>query len=349
MPVARVLTHRAFLVRGAALLWAATAVGFASAQAVMGPTPAKPPEARFGPDNTPERSVSEWLTRMHEASRQRNYVGTFVVSSNAGSMSSARIWHACDGQRQVVERIESLSGTPRTTFRRDDEVLTFLPESRTVRREKRDTLGLFTDLGKESENAIPELYAARQVGVDRVAGFDADVVHVQPRDQLRFGYRIWSEKKSGLVMKVQTLDPEGHVLEQSAFSELQLDAPVRLDKLTQLMNTVPAGWKVEKSEAQKTTAEQEGWTLREPVAGFRPLSCYKRQPGVLQWIFSDGLASVSLFVESFDRRRHAKEGLFASGATHTLTRKVQDWWLTAVGEVPPQTLKAFSLNLERRR
>jgi sigma-E factor negative regulatory protein RseB len=80
------------------------------------------------------------------------------------------------------------------------------------------------------------------------------------------------------------------------------------------------------------------------------MSCYKRPAeGVLQWIFSDGLASVSLFVEDYDRQRHTQEGVFASGATHTLTRKVQDWWITAVGEVPPQTLRAFSLSLERRR
>jgi sigma-E factor negative regulatory protein RseB len=80
------------------------------------------------------------------------------------------------------------------------------------------------------------------------------------------------------------------------------------------------------------------------------MSCYKRpSDGILQWIFSDGLASVSLFVEPYDRQRHQQEGVFASGSTHTLTRHVQDWWVTAVGEVPPQTLRAFSLSLERRK
>ena len=80
------------------------------------------------------------------------------------------------------------------------------------------------------------------------------------------------------------------------------------------------------------------------------MSSYKRPAeGVLQWIFSDGLASVSIFVEEYDRQRHQQEGVFASGATHTLTRRLEDWWITAVGEVPPQTLKAFSLSLERRR
>ena len=41
--------------------------------------------------------------------------------------------------------------------------------------------------------------------------------------------------------------------------------------------------------------------------------------------------------------------MFASGATQTLTRRIQDWWLTAVGEVPPQTLRAFAQSLERRK
>ncbi|HEY8356665.1 MAG TPA: sigma-E factor regulatory protein RseB domain-containing protein, partial [Ramlibacter sp.] len=221
-----------------------------------------------------ERSVSEWLMRMHDASRQRSYIGTFVVSSSSGSMSSARIWHACDGQRQM-ERVESLTGAPRSTFRRDDEVVTFHPESRTVRRERRETLGLFPDMLRPTETAIPEFYAARQVGSDRVAGFDADVVNVAPKDDLRFGYRIWSEKKSGLVVKLQTLAADGSVLEQAAFSELQLDAPVRMDKLAQMM-AVPPGWRVEKSEAVKTTALAEGWALKSAVAGFKPMSCYKR-------------------------------------------------------------------------
>lgn len=333
--------RRFHLVHGLLALWAATAMGTAFGQAA-------PQRAADPRTEGRERNVSEWLLRMHEASRQRNYVGTFVVSSANGGMSSARIWHACDGQRQI-ERVESLSGAPRSTIRRDDEVLTFMPESRTVRAERQESSGLFPDMLKPNETAIPEFYSARRIGGDRVAGFDADVVQVAPKDPLRFGYRIWSERKSGLVLKLQTLDGDGNVLEQAAFSELQLDAPVRMEKLAQMM-AVPPGWRVEKVEAQKTTAAAEGWALRAPVAGFKPLSCYKRSAeGVLQWIFSDGLASVSLFVEAFDRQRHQQEGVFASGATHTLTHRVQDWWLTAVGEVPPQTLKAFALGLERRR
>ena len=330
------------LATGVLALSAAAAMGLAAAAGAGRAADSRPGERG-------ERTVNEWLTRMHDASRQRNYIGTFVVTSSNGSMSSSRIWHACDGQRQV-ERVESLSGAPRSTFRKDDEVLTFMPETRTVRSERRESLGLFPELMKPEESAIGEYYAAQRIGGERVAGFEADVVQVLPKDPLRFGYRIWSEKKSGLVVKVQTLDESGRVLEQAAFSELQLDAPLRMDRLARMM-AVPEGWRVEKPDAVKTTAAAEGWALNAAVAGFKPMNSYKRpSEGVLQWTFSDGLASVSLFVEAYDRQRHAQEGVLASGATNTLTRRVgPDWWVTAVGEVPAETLKAFAVSLERRR
>lgn len=326
------------------LIGAFALAAIATAAAAPPPTTSPPPT---------ERGVNEWLMRMQQASRLRSYVGTFVVSSSAGSMSSARIWHAADAAQQV-ERVEVLTGTPRSTFRRNNEVLTFLPENRVVRAERRDSLGLFPNLLKSSDNSIADFYAARRVGAERVAGFDADVVQLVPKDQLRFGYRVWSERRTGLVVKLQTLDNDGNVLEQAAFSELQLDSPVRPEKLAQMMQP-PAGWRVERAQIVKTTPAAEGWGLRGDVAGFQPLNCYKRpgsggdQGGGIQWIFSDGLASVSLFVEPYDKQRHQQEGVFAAGATQTLTRRIDDWWLTVVGEVPAQTLRVFAQSLERRR
>jgi sigma-E factor negative regulatory protein RseB len=310
-----------------------------------------PREAAFGPQ---ERGASEWLVRLQRASRVPSYVGTFVVSSANGALSSARIWHACEGDTQM-ERVDALSGVPRTTFRRNDALATFMPQSRTVRLEQRQMGGVFPNLfAAGALESTAEFYDARQTGEDRVAGFDADVVQLNPADDLRFGYRIWSEKRTGLVVKTQTLDQTGRVLEQVAFSELQLDAPVKVAALQRLMNATE-GYKIEKLERVASTPEAEGWRLKGAVKGFKSQSCYRRAPAtsVLQWTFSDGLAMVSLFIEAYDARRHASEGHASMGATHMLARKLTakgaEWWITAVGEVPVKTLRAFADNHERLR
>ncbi len=301
------------------------------------------------------RSIDEWLARMHEAAKKRAYVGTFVVSSG-GNMTSAKIWHVCEGSQQL-ERVDMLSGAPRSTFRHNDQVVTFIPEHKVVRHEKRDSLGGFPQFLQTTDSRIADFYAVRVGGVERVAGVEADIVTLQPKDSLRFGYRVWTERKRGLVVKLQTLDLDGKVLEQAAFSELQLDAPLKMDKLVQMMGKVD-GYRVEKPTLVKTTASAEGWTVKLPVAGFKPVSCYKRpatggspiagtEP--LQWIFSDGLASVSVFVEPLDKQRHDKESTLSLGATQTLTRQVNNHWITVMGEVPMTTLRLFASSIERKK
>lgn len=269
-------------------------------------------------------------------------------------MSSARIWHACEGAQQV-ERVESLTGSPRSTFRRNDQVLTFFPERRVVLSETRESLGLFPNLLQSHPTSIAQFYEAKPIGTERVAGFMADVVQLRPQDRYRFGYRVWTEQKTSLVLKLQTLDGQGRVLEQSAFSELQLDLPISLSKLSQMMDNTQ-GYRVETPEMVKTTPEAQGWMLRGGVPGFKSMNCYKRlmaagpetrQDGTVQWVFSDGLASVSLFIETFDPRRHLQGELQALGSTYALTHRLNQWWVTAVGEVPPQTLTAFVQGLTR--
>ena len=299
------------------------------------------------------KSINDWLLRLHEASKRRSYIGTYVVSSG-GQIQSAKIWHVCEGTQQM-ERVESLTGAPRSTFRHNDKVVTFMPEQKVVRTEMRDAPGNFPQVVQSADNQIAEFYKLKTEGVERIAGLESDVVLLVPKDSMRFGYRVWTEQKKGLVVKLQTLDLDGRVLEQAAFSELQLDAPVKMDKLLQMMGKVD-GYRVEESALVKTTASAEGWRLVASVAGFKPVSCYKRPASggaladdPMQWVFSDGLASVSLFVEPFDRQRHVKESALSIGATHTITRQLGSYWLTGMGEVPMSTLKQFVSGLERKK
>jgi sigma-E factor negative regulatory protein RseB len=302
--------------------------------------------------------VSAWLARLHEASKNRNYTGTFVVSAGTQT-SSAKVWRVCEGDQQW-ERIEPLSGTPRTTFRRNSEVLTLYPTAKVAIAETRESSGLFPGLLKPGGSALDEFYQLKLLPPERMAGVEADVVQIQPRDNLRYGYRVWSERKTGLVVQLQTLDGEGKLLEQSAFSELRLDAPVSAAKLEQLMGQTE-GYRIERRATEKTTPEAQGWGLSASIPGFKAMGCYARPVALLagasgkhetsmQWMFSDGLATVSLFVEKFDAARHTQPGAAElGGATRTQTRKLGSWWITAVGEVPAATLANFVQALERKK
>ena len=314
------------------------------------PTPATASEARI---------LNEWLTRLREASRKRSYIGTFVVSSG-GTMTSAKIWHVCEGDQQI-ERVEILSGAARSIFRHNNQVITFIPDHKLVRSEKRESLGLFPELLDAADTYLADFYKLKQEGVDRVAGVDANIVTLVPKDRLRFGYRVWTERRSGLVVKLQTLDGNGRLLEQAAFSELELDAPVKMDKLLRMMGKVE-GYQLEKPLLVKTTANAEGWVMKVPVAGFKSMSCYRRPltasnvvrastpvANSFQWVFSDGLSSVSIFVEPLDRLRQYKESALSLGATHTMTRKIDLFWVTVMGEVPMSTLLLFADGLERQK
>ena len=293
--------------------------------------------------------LSEWLLRIHEASKRRAYTGTFVVSTSQ-AMSSARIWHVCDGVQQV-ERVDALTGPPRTTVRRNDEVVTFLPDSRTQIQEKRTALGLFPSLLQTQGQTVAEHYELRPLAIqERVAGWDAEVFELQPKDDLRFGYRVWVERKTGLVLKLQTLDAASLPLEQVAFSELILNAPLRIEALLKDMKT-RSGYAIQRSASLDTSPEQQGWRLRNQVPGFQTVTCQVKSqavgPAPWQWVLSDGLTSVSVFIEKFQPNLHIQEGQMSTGATHTLYRRQGEYWITVIGEVPPKTLVRLVGELER--
>lgn len=337
MPLRSLLRH---LSRVAAGVVAAAWVAWPGAMALAQAAP---------PNGSPPADVRGWLQRLHDATRNRAYTGVFVVMRGS-EIATARIAHVCDGQQQV-ERIESLSGPARVTWRRDDEVLTVWPERQWALRDRRELLRLFPGPVGVPGIEVGGYYRAEPRGSERVAGYDAWVVDIVPTDALRYGYRIWSEKRSGLALKVQTLRADGEVLEQVAFTELQLDAPLRLETLARQMDDT-RGVRVEQPVLHKTTLGAEGWRLRAEVPGFRPVTCWLRSTEAgrtrapLQCVFSDGLAAVSLF---FSVGEVAAAQRAEAGATQVLVQTVAGTPVTAMGEVPLVTLERFLGALEKIR
>ena len=151
------------------VIWALLAINYVAAQ-----TPAPAPSPVDSSGAAEARTLNEWLLRSHEASKRLAYAGTFVMSSG-GTISSAKVWHVCEGNQQM-ERVENLSGAPRATFRHNDQVVTFMPDQKLVRSETQESMGFFPDLLQSADHRIADFYKVRREGVDRVAGFDSDVV-----------------------------------------------------------------------------------------------------------------------------------------------------------------------------
>ncbi len=328
-----------------------------AAAAVIAAASLWPVLAQAGDATTTGAEARSWLQRIHAAASQRNYQGTLVVTAGGG-MSSSRLAHYCEGN-QVFERIDMLDGQPRRVYRHNEQVLTLWPAAKVARIEQRDPVALFPAVLSGSEEQLFERYDMQAEGSDRVAGLDAAVFLLRPRDGQRFAQRLWAERSSGLLLRADVLAPDGRVLESAAFTEVTIGVKSQPESVLAPMKKLE-GYRVLRDAPQRTGLEAEGWRLKVPVAGFRQISCVKRTldaagdgeraaaADVLQTIFSDGLTHVSVFIEPFHAERH-RAGAGAFGATHTLMQPSGPHWVTVVGDVPLATLKQFAAALERLR
>lgn len=313
--------------------------------------------AQAGDKVLPAAEARQWFARMHAAATQRNYQGTLVVTAD-GTISSSRVAHFFEGN-DSYERADMLDGQMRRVLRHNDKVVTVWPSAKVARFERREPVEAFPRLpGSAEEQYLFERYEMLAEESGRVAGYEAAVFLLRPRDASRFAQRLWAEKGSGLLLRADVLGPDGRVLETTAFSEVSIGVRPQPDSVLTAMKKLD-GFRVVKSLPRRTSLEDEGWQLKTPVAGFRQVSCVKRSldpladgdrpPGVdvLQAIFSDGLTHVSLFIEPQADRQRA--GGATIGATQTWMQPSGAHWLTLVGDVPMATLKQFAAALERKR
>lgn len=323
------------------------------------------------------RSAQQWLQRWQQASRQQSYAGTLALSGEQGNLRSARVWHAVrDGQQ--IERVDNLSGAPRSIFRTEHAVHIFLRDKKElrIRTNMPRQATLFPGMMPLAANQLAEAaryYRASHLGQERVANHLADVVVFAPVDGLRYAYRFWSDRNTGLLLKWQMLTAganpkEADVLREVAFSDLQIQAPLSYALLEGMMKET-AGYSVRQAALRTTSLQQQGWGWRKPLPGYFVTHCYARRAGALvqgdapgaaartgpasseteaavtQCVLSDGLSSISLFLR--DGAAEGKVAVRSRGATSIRSQIVAGQQVTAVGEVPPAALQQLLDNLQR--
>jgi sigma-E factor negative regulatory protein RseB len=299
------------------------------------------------------KASAEWLDRIRQAAEHENYQGTFVYQRGT-FVQSSRIEHYATRNDGEFEQLESLDGKPRKMLRHNDELYTFVPERRLCVIEKRQNKDSFPALLGTNGDEVLSVYDPKLLGADRVAGIDATVMQLNPKDNYRFAYKLWADPRTGLLLRAQTLDSSGEVLEQISFTQLHIGGPVEKAAIAAgIRNT--AGWTLVRPPVEPVDMEAHGWQMKPSVAGFRKIRELRRPMAardagdppipVDQAVFSDGLSAISVFVEPAEKSSR-KAGTGSSGATHVLVTRHGDFWITLLGEVPQSTLQQFASAIE---
>ena len=284
----------------------------------------------------------EWVQKMSDAMRNLNYRGNFVYL-HGSQLESMQIEHFRDAQGEK-ERLVSLNGEAREVIRDNQNLTCIWPASRKV----------VVDLSRKNSFSpifIPEdivrlekFYNLKLLGMDRIANHETMVVHIDPKDRYRYGMKFWINQDNGLMMKSSLIDETNREIEQVMFTSLRLfdegeqltfDALPKIDPNYSLI-------RYHRGDGDTSQAVDDSWQLNGAPGGFWRQSILRRKiPGtnqvVQQMVYTDGLASLSVFIERQTSEIH--RGGTSMGAVNAFIRILGDHAVTAIGEVPAVTVK----------
>ncbi|MDH3513388.1 MAG: MucB/RseB C-terminal domain-containing protein [Gammaproteobacteria bacterium] len=287
-------------------------------------------------------AAHDWLMKINQAARTLDYDGVFVYQHES-QLEAMRIIHKVENGSHR-ERLVSLNGAPREVIRNQREVICYWPDKNSVMVELRKANSQnFPAILPERVQDLDEYYSIKLGNTERITGRPAQLVIVKPIDQYRYGYHLWADRETGLLLKADLLDTNGNILEQFMFTQINIGATIPSSALEPGVAGKGMVWHRE-DEKQVTEAAKPGWAAARLPGGFRLSAHISRQAlmrkrPVEHLVYTDGLAAVSVFVEK--RGKDSKSfmvGHSRMGAVNALGLRVDDYQIMTVGEVPAETI-----------
>ncbi len=292
-----------------------------------------------------------WLERAEQAARESSYVGTFV-HVNGDRISTVRVTHV-NASGDENERIEALDGSPYEIVRHNDEMFCYFPDAKTVRLDRLINARFFPSLLRGTPQTVDASYDVKLGRTERVLDYDCRWIHLDPRDDQRFPQRLCSEVGTGLVVRARTLDGHGRVLEQYTFTDLKMGPHVAHGSVKSLFEARVKKWITDARPREEAKGVDTGWTVASLPPGFHKVTELRRSlPGrphpVSQLIFSDGVASLSVFVEPNGQPGRKTEASSEDGTTTFYVRPMGEQLVTVLGEVPLATAEQVGRSVSHR-
>lgn len=294
----------------------------------------------------------EWLERMNEALTTRNYDGVFQHIQD-GKVEQLRIIHRVKNG-EVRERLVSLDGSGREFIRTGSELVCYLPDRRTVLIERRPDQNPLLGNFPKFDAASTAFYDIKEDRRTRLNRRDTRVISVKPKDEFRYGYKLWIDEETAMPVRTQLCDPRGRVIEQLVLAaDLRVNGNIPDTAFNPEVST--EGFRVIQTTPRVVQAPQPAnsaslWEAQGPP-GFRMMMRGAQvMPGsedpVAHLVLSDGVTSVSVFVQSYTSPQPADNPPPAAGqmgSTSAFSRWIDQFTkATAVGEVPPQTVESIA-------
>jgi sigma-E factor negative regulatory protein RseB len=292
------------------------------------------------------QDARDWLQRMSRAVEELNYRGTFVHVLD-GTPETLHIVHRhADGQSG--ERIVLLDGPGGEFVRQGATVQGIFPDRRIVVFESRsDVSPLVSALPSNSAELEPH-YEITLGGSARVADRPAQVLEIKPRDEYRYGYTLWLDQETAMPLKSTLIDENGAVVEQILFTDIEIPDDIPASALEPTIDTT--GFTMLRAPESAPLAADIPWRAATVPSGFK-LSVATQSPmagsdtPVEHLVYSDGLATVSVFIEAPATNAEMRDGFSTAGSTNAYSLTLNGRTRTAIGEVPRQTVRMIASSL----
>ena len=195
-----------------------------------------------------------------------------------------------------------------------------------------------------------EHYNVRKWDTQRVAGLDCQVLLLEPKDGLRYGHKLWADINTGLLLKAQMFNEKGDVVEQIGFTQVEIGGIIEKYQARLARRDGGRDWRVAGAQVSDANLAEAGWKIEPAIPGFRKISEMKRSrsDGVElgQVVFSDGLSSVSVFVEPARPGVKVRDGAAVHGAANVYRRSIGDHVVTVLGEAPAACVTRIARAIE---
>ncbi|MGR3913077.1 MAG: MucB/RseB C-terminal domain-containing protein [Gammaproteobacteria bacterium] len=305
----------------------------------------------------PTASPTDWLMKINRAAAELSFSGVFVHASGGEVEAMQVVRRVRDDM--VQERLYSLSGEKREIVRDSNRIWCYLPQQNFGMRDDRQAFQsgfpriLPGDLGGLMRN-----YHFTEGGRARIADRIAHQVNVLPNDGFRYGYRLWADVETGLLLRSDLIGEEGGVIDQYLFvtiniggeiSDRALEAVTAEDKLV-WYEAQPGAPKAAQDDA---TPGKSHWRIARLPAGYRlRRHIHRVSPTgggkIEHLIITDGLSTVSVFIKPA-AARDEMTGLSRMGSVHIYRSRVGGHLVTVMGETPARTVELLAAGIAYRR